>query len=135
MVENPHPYIEMWEKIKLEHKYNKVLFALLERTLTAGFFKGKICMNPSKDPPFDEFNEVLKQWISRSIGINPQMGHVCLKSHYRMDLLLELNNLKDIMDGYSRNVNFLNNKLGKTFVMFLTMNSLSKDPNICFLID
>jgi hypothetical protein len=33
--------------------------------LTDDFFKGKTYMNPPKDPPFDEFNEVLEQWISR----------------------------------------------------------------------
>jgi len=44
---------------------------MLERTLNNDFFKGKIRMNPSKDPPFDEFNEVLKEWISRSIDENP----------------------------------------------------------------
>jgi hypothetical protein len=39
-MQNPHPYIEeMWKKIKLQHKYNK-MFALLERTLTDDFFKG-----------------------------------------------------------------------------------------------
>jgi hypothetical protein len=31
---------------------------LLEKTISDGFFKGKIYMNMSKDPPFDEFNEV-----------------------------------------------------------------------------
>jgi len=61
MAQNPHCYIEeMWKKIKLQHKYNKVLFALLEKTLIDDFFKGKIHMNPSKDPPFDEFNKVFK---------------------------------------------------------------------------
>jgi hypothetical protein len=55
-VQSPHPYIEkMWEKIKLQHKYNKMLFALLNKTLTNDF-KGKVCMNPFKDPPSDEFN-------------------------------------------------------------------------------
>ncbi len=59
MAQSPHPYIEeIWEKIKLEHKYNKVLFMLLERTLNNDFFKGKIHMNPSKDLPSDDFNEV-----------------------------------------------------------------------------
>jgi hypothetical protein len=59
--QNPHPYTEeMWKKIKLQHKYNKVLFALLERTCTDDFFKGKICMNSSKEPPSNEFNEVLE---------------------------------------------------------------------------
>jgi hypothetical protein len=53
----------MWEKVKLQHKYCKVLFALLERTLTNDLIKGKICMNPSKDHPFDEFNEVFEKWI------------------------------------------------------------------------
>jgi hypothetical protein len=48
------------EKIKLQHKYSKVLFALLERTFTNDFFKGNIHMNPFKDPPFDEFNKVLE---------------------------------------------------------------------------
>jgi hypothetical protein len=47
------------KKMKLQHKYNKLLFALLERTLNDYFFKGKIHMNLSKDPLFDEFNEVL----------------------------------------------------------------------------
>ncbi len=72
IVQNPQPYTkEMWKKMKLQHKYNKVLFALLEKTLNDDFFKGKICMNLSKDPPSNEFNEVLKEWISRSIDINP----------------------------------------------------------------
>ncbi len=61
MAQNLHAYTkEMWKKIKLQHKYNKVLFVLLERTLTDDFFKGKIHMNMSKDPLSDEFNEVLE---------------------------------------------------------------------------
>ncbi len=61
IAQSPHPYIEeMWKKKKLQHKYNKVLFALLERMLNNDFFKGKIRMNPSKDPPSVEFNKVLK---------------------------------------------------------------------------
>jgi hypothetical protein len=50
----------MWKKIKLQHKYSKVLFVLLERTSTDDFFKGKIRMNPSKDPPSNEFNKVFE---------------------------------------------------------------------------
>ncbi len=62
IVQNPQPYIEeMWKKMKLQHKYSKVLFALLERTLSNDFFKEKIHMNMSKDPPFDEFNKVLEK--------------------------------------------------------------------------
>ncbi len=31
MSQSPHPYTkEMWKKMKLQHKYNKVLFALLD---------------------------------------------------------------------------------------------------------
>jgi hypothetical protein len=37
------------------------------------------------------------------------MGHVRFKSHYKVDPLLEFYNLKDIVEGSSRNVNFLNN--------------------------
>ncbi len=84
--------------MKLQHKYNKVLFMLLERTLSDDFFEGKIRMNPSKDPSFDEFNKVFEQWISRSINRNPQMGPMCLKSHYKVDPLLEFNSLKVAMD-------------------------------------
>jgi hypothetical protein len=37
--QNPQPYTkEMWKKMKLQHKYNKVLFALLKRTLNDDFF-------------------------------------------------------------------------------------------------
>jgi hypothetical protein len=61
MVQSLHLYIEeMWKKMKLQHKYDKVLFVLLERTLSDNFSKGKIHMNSSKDPPFDEFIEVFK---------------------------------------------------------------------------
>jgi hypothetical protein len=133
--QNPHPYTEeMWEKIKLQHKYNKVLFALLERTIIDDFFKGKTCMNPSKDPPSNEFNEVLEKWISRSIDRN-HMGLVHLELHYKVDPLLELDNLKDAMNGCSRNVDFLNNNLGRTFVVFSITNSLHEDLNVCFLLD
>ncbi len=57
-VQNPQPYIK--QKMKLQHKYNKVLFALLVRMLSDDVFKGKISMNPSKDPPSNEFNKVFK---------------------------------------------------------------------------
>jgi hypothetical protein len=57
-VQNPQPYIK--QKMKLQYKYNKVLFTLLVRTLSDDFFKGKIRMNPSKDPPSNEFNKVLE---------------------------------------------------------------------------
>jgi hypothetical protein len=50
----------MWEKMKLQPKYSKVLFALLEMTLNDDFFKGRIYMNLSKNPPSDEFNKVLE---------------------------------------------------------------------------
>jgi hypothetical protein len=121
--------------MKLQHKHNKVLFAPLERTLNDDFFKGKIGMNLCKDLPSDEFNKVLEHRISRSIDRNPQMGHVHLESHYRVDPLLELDNLKDIVDGSSRNVNFLNHKSKRTFVVFLTTNSLNKEPNVYFPTD
>jgi hypothetical protein len=54
-----------------------------------------------------------------------------------VDPLLELDNLqvKDVMDNSSRNVDFLNHKSKKTFVVFSTMNSLSEDPDIYSLID
>jgi hypothetical protein len=56
--------------MKLQHN-SKVLFALLERMISDDFFKGKICMNPYKDPPFDEFSKVSKKWISRFAKRNP----------------------------------------------------------------
>jgi hypothetical protein len=101
--------------------------------LNDDFFKGKICMNPSKDPPSNEFNKVFEQWISRSVDGNPMMGLMHFKLHYRVDPLLELDGLKGVMDGSSRNVNFLNHKLGRTFVVFLIANFLNKDPDVYFL--
>jgi hypothetical protein len=58
-------------------------------------------MNPSKDPPSDEFNKVFEQWISRSTDGNPQISPMHFKLHYKVNPLLELNNLKDSMDGFS----------------------------------
>jgi hypothetical protein len=63
------------------------------------------------------------------------MGLVCLKSHYRVDPLLELDSFKDIVDNSSRNVYFLNHKLGRTFDVFLTTNFLNEDLDICSLTD
>jgi hypothetical protein len=128
----PQPYImEMWKKMKLQHKYSKVLFVLLKKKVSNDFFKGKIHMNLSKDPPFDEFNKVLEQWISRSIDGNPQIGRMRLELHYRVDPL-EFDSLKDIVDEFSRNVNVQSNKSRRIFVVSVTMNSLSEDPNIYF---
>jgi hypothetical protein len=58
------------------------------------------------------------------------MGLMHLKSHYKVDLLLELDNFKDVVEDCSKNVHFLNNKSRRTFVVFFIMNSLSEDPNI-----
>jgi hypothetical protein len=46
---------------------------------------------------------------------------------------MELDNLKDLVEKISRNVNFLNHKLGKTFVLFSKMNYLNEDPDVCSL--
>jgi hypothetical protein len=87
-------------------------------------------MNPSKDLPSNEFNKVFKEWIPRSINGNPQIDLVHLKLHYRVDPLLELDNLNDIVDDSSRNVDFLSNKYGRIFDVFLIMNSLNEDPYV-----
>jgi hypothetical protein len=60
---------------------------------------------------------------------------LCLESHYKVNELLKLNNLKDTTDNSSRNVNFLNSKYGRKFVVFSIMNFLSKDPNVYFQTD
>jgi hypothetical protein len=61
-VQNPQSYTEeMWKRMKLQHKYSKVLFVLFEMMLRDDFFKGKICMNSSKDPPSHEFDKVLEE--------------------------------------------------------------------------
>jgi hypothetical protein len=80
-----------------------------------------------------KFNKVLEQWISRSADKNPQIGIMHLKLHYKVDPLLELYNLKDVVDNSSRNVDFLNNKFGRTFIVFSTTNSLSENPNVYIL--
>ncbi len=63
------------------------------------------------------------------------MGLVHFESHYKVDRLLELNNLKDVVNGCSRNVDFVNNNSWRTFVVFSNMNSLNEDLNVCFFID
>ncbi len=87
-------------------------------------------MNLSKDLPSNEFNEVLEKWISRLTNRNPQIGPMRLESHYRVDPLLEFKSLKDIVDEFLRNVDVLSSKSGRIFFVFLTMNSLSEDPNV-----
>jgi hypothetical protein len=53
------------------------------------------------------------------------MRLVCLELDNRVDPLLELDNLKDVVNVYSR----------RTFVVFSTMNSLNEDLNVYFLTD
>lgn len=64
-----------------------------------------------------------------------RFGPMRFKSHYRVDPLLELDSLKDVVDNFSRNVNFLNSKSRRIFVVFLTINFLIEGPDICFQID
>lgn len=91
---------------------------VVAKSLFPSFTQAKICW-----PPYC-------QWISKSTNRNPHIGLVRLELHYRVNPLLELNSLKDIMDSFSRNVDFLNNKFGRIFVVFSTMNSLIKDLDI-----
>jgi hypothetical protein len=60
------------------------------------------------------------------------MGLVHLKSHYRVDPLLEFDSLKDVVDSSSRNVNFLNHKSRKTFDVFSTNLKKKKGPRHLF---
>jgi hypothetical protein len=104
-------------------------------TLNNDFFKGKIRMNLSMDPPSNEFNKLIKQWISRSTNKNPHIGPMCLESHYKVDPLLEFDSLKNDMDDFSMNVEFLNSKSRRIFAIFSTMNSLNKELDVCSQID
>ncbi len=63
------------------------------------------------------------------------MGFVRFEFHYKVDPLLKLDNLKDVVDNSLRNVDFLNNKSKRMFVVFLITNSLNEDPNVCSIID
>jgi len=56
-----------------------------------------------------------------------------LKSHYRVNSFLEFNNIKDIVDNFSRNV--LSNRFGRIFVFFLITNSLKEDLDVYSQID
>ncbi len=117
-------------KLKMWHPHSTKI------NKTYGFKNDQVChMNPSKDLPSNEFNEVFEQWISRSADGNPHMGPMHLESHYMVDPLLEFDNLKDIVNDHSRNINFLNNKSQRTFIVFLITYSLSKDPDVSSLID
>lgn len=60
---------------------------------------------------------------------------MCFESHYKVNSFLEFDSLKDIVYDSSRNVNFQSNKSRRIFVVFLTKNSLSENPDICFQID
>lgn len=63
------------------------------------------------------------------------MGSMRFEFHYKVDPLLKLDNLKDVVDNSLRNVDFLNNKSKRMFVVFLITNSLNEDPNVCSIID
>jgi hypothetical protein len=58
------------------------------------------------------------------------MSLVHLKSHYKVLLLLEFDNLKDVMNDYSRNFDFMNNKSRRTFVVLWTTNSINRYPYV-----
>ncbi len=102
--QSSQPYIDkLWKKMKLQHKYNKVLFVPLEKTLSNDFFKGKIHMNPSKDPPFDEFNKFSNRGFQVQltdnhcgfpgcfrVGFVSFLGEICLCS-----LLFYLKNVQE----------------------------------------
>jgi len=92
-------------------------------------------MNPSKDVPSDDFIEILEQWIFKSNEGQPQMGPIHLESHYKVHALKELDNLKVIMEGSMRNIEFLHSKPTRSVALFSTMNYLVVNPNLCSLID
>ncbi len=48
---------------------------------------------------------------------------------------MELDNFNDTMDNSSRNVDFLNFKFGRIFVVFSITNSLNEDLDVCYVID
>lgn len=63
------------------------------------------------------------------------MGPIHLESHYRVHALKELDNLKAIVEGNTRNIEFLHNKPTRSVALFSTMNCLVENLNLCFLAD
>jgi len=92
-------------------------------------------MNPSKDAPSDDVIEDLKQWIFRNNERQPQMGPIHLESHYKVHALKELDNLKAIVEGSMRNIEFLHSKPTRSVALFSTTNYLVVNPNLCSLTD
>jgi hypothetical protein len=61
------------------------------------------------------------------------MGPIHLESHYRVHALKELDNLKAIVEGNTKNVESLHNKPTNSVVLFSIMNCLVENLNLCSL--
>jgi hypothetical protein len=67
MVNNQKPYSnEDWHGKKVNHKFDKMLFSILDSEFNDKFYNQKMKLNLSFDAPLAKFTTTLRKWISNA---------------------------------------------------------------------
>ncbi len=98
---NPMLYVmnDQWEKEEMKHKYDNMFFLLLDSVLNKDFYKFKIRLNPTPEPSFQSFMDVLQQWIMNINLDILKVEAILLNTHYKYANLSVFGNIKVIVIG------------------------------------
>ncbi len=85
-------------KKKVQHKFNKMFFSILDYEFNDKFYSEKMKLIPSNDVPLARFTTTLKKWIINVILKVIATKFVLLNSHYKYDRLNDMAKLLNIVD-------------------------------------
>jgi len=109
-----------WEK-KRKHKCDENVFLTFTQHQ---FYKSKIMLNPTPEPPPQSFMDVLKRWIQNTNQDVMTIKAILVNTHYKYSALTTMNNIKAIVDGDISMSKLPMDNVTSTIAFLLTVYSL-----------
>jgi len=87
------PYFDdVWTKKKLKHKFDKILFSILDYELNDEFYTKKMRLNPFNETLPIGFKTALKRWIESIALEGITTESILLDTHYMYDKVNDMAN-------------------------------------------
>jgi len=130
IVNNQKPYLDdKWHTLKDKHKFDKMLFSILDLELNDDFYFKKLRLNPLDKAPLVGFTRALKKWIKSGILEDNVAEVILLDIHYKYDRVENMVGLLDVIDKESC-ASFLMDNATRTITIVCIIHSMKDVPTI-----
>jgi hypothetical protein len=127
---NQKPYSDKkWHALKNKHKFDKMLFSILDLELNDDFYLKKLKFNPLDEAPLVGFKQALEEWIQSGTLEDNVIEAILLDTHYKYYRVVNMVGLLDVINKESCAL-FLMDDATMTIVVICTTHNTKDVPII-----